>query len=240
MASDCPEPEVCRRCRKEGHIKDDCLEPEKCFNCRGEGHSSADCPEPEKCRKCRKEGHTRDDCPEPDKCFNCRKEGHTTAECPEPGKCRRCRKEGHQVADCPEPMRCNRCGEEGHMRRDCTGEEKTYEYVNEDGETKEMYVPKAEIDAEDLFSRGISSGINFSKYEDIPVSVTGDNVVPPIKKFEEAALRPLVLENVIKSGYAVPTPIQKNALPIIKSGRDLMACTQTGSGKTAAFLLPVI
>ena len=54
MASDCPEPEVCRRCRKEGHVKDDCPEPEKCFNCRQEGHSSADCPEPELCRKCRK------------------------------------------------------------------------------------------------------------------------------------------------------------------------------------------
>ena len=36
MASDCPEPEVCRRCRKEGHVKDDCPEPEKCFNCRQE------------------------------------------------------------------------------------------------------------------------------------------------------------------------------------------------------------
>ena len=54
MASDCPEPEVCRRCRKEGHVKDDCPEPEKCFNCRKEGHSSADCPEEELCRKCRK------------------------------------------------------------------------------------------------------------------------------------------------------------------------------------------
>ena len=55
MACDCPEPEVCRRCRKEGHVKDDCPEPEKCFNCRQEGHTSSDCPEPEKCRKCHKE-----------------------------------------------------------------------------------------------------------------------------------------------------------------------------------------
>jgi len=240
MASDCPEPEVCRRCRKEGHIKDDCPEPEKCFNCRQEGHSSSDCPEPELCRKCRKPGHVRDDCPEPDKCYNCREEGHQTADCPEPAKCRRCRKEGHEVADCPEPMRCGKCGEEGHMRKDCVNEERTYTFTNEEGETKEMYVPKADGDASELYSSGITSGINFAKYDDIPVSTTGDNVPSAIKSFTGAGLRPILVENVTKSGYKKPTPVQKNGIPIVMAGRDMMACAQTGSGKTAAFLLPII
>merc|ERR1719228_336593 len=240
MASDCPEPEVCRRCRKEGHVKDDCPEPERCYNCRQEGHMAADCPEPEVCRRCRKEGHVKDDCPEPEKCYNCRQEGHNTADCPEPEVCRRCKKEGHKVAECPEPQICNRCGAEGHMVRDCTEEEKTRAWTDEEGKVREIYVPKEEAAASDLYSSGISSGINFGKYENIPVSVTGENKPQPIASFNDAAFRPLLLENVTKSSYKVPTPVQKNAIPIIMNGRDLMACAQTGSGKTAAFLLPII
>ena len=172
------------------------------------------------------QGHVRDDCPEPDKCFNCREEGHQTADCPEPAKCRRCRKEGHEVADCPEPMRCGKCGEEGHMRRDCTNEERTYTFTNEEGETKEMYVPKADGDASELYSAGIASGINFDKYDSIPVSVTGDNKPSAIKSFTGAGLRPILVENVTKSGYKKPTPVQKNGIPIIMAGRDMMACAQ--------------
>ncbi|KAH8393624.1 hypothetical protein KR200_007718, partial [Drosophila serrata] len=58
--------------------------------------------------------------------------------------------------------------------------------------------------------------------------------------FDDAGLRGIVYENVVKSGYKVPTPIQKVSIPVIADGRDLMACAQTGSGKTAAFLLPIL
>merc|ERR1719430_2446586 len=157
-----------------------------------------------------------------------------------PQKCFNCREEGHATADCPEPVKCRRCKEEGHMQRDCTVPEQTRQYVDEEGNTKESYVPKDDIVAEELFKLKIDTGINFDKYENIPVSVTGDNVIQAVTAFENANLRPMLMENITKSGYKVPTPIQKNSIPIIMAGRDLMACAQTGSGKTAAFLIPII
>lgn len=180
------------------------------------------------------------ECPEPAKCGNCREEGHMTSECPEPEVCRRCRKEGHKVMDCPDPVICARCGGEGHFGRDCTEELKTRTYEDAEGNTKEIYVPKAMDNAEDLFKLRIETGINFSKYSEIPVKVTGDRVPEPIASFAASNLNSTLLKNIEKSGYKVPTPVQKYAIPIIREKRDLMACAQTGSGKTAAFMVPII
>lgn len=83
-------------------------------------------------------------------------------------------------------------------------------------------------------------GINFDKYDDIEVKVTGENAPSRIQSFNESGLRTILIDNVNKSGYRKPTPVQKYAIPIIMSGRDLMACAQTGSGKTAAFVLPIL
>jgi len=104
------------------------------------------------------------------------------------------------------------------------------------------YIPPEEEEGDEssIYKATVSSGINFSKFDDIPVRVTGENKVPPMKSFAESGLRPFLLEVVAKLNYLKPTPIQKHAIPIIMNGRDVMACAQTGSGKTAAFLLPII
>ena len=86
----------------------------------------------------------------------------------------------------------------------------------------------------------VNSGINFNKYDDIPVEATGDDVPAHITEFSEAGMGPIIDNNVARAGYTVPTPVQKYAVPIIYGGRDVMACAQTGSGKTAAFLLPIL
>lgn len=49
-----------------------------------------------------------------------------------------------------------------------------------------------------------------------------------------------LLEGVLSMGYKEPTPIQQEAIPVILKGQDLIACAQTGTGKTASYLLPVI
>ena len=51
---------------------------------------------------------------------------------------------------------------------------------------------------------------------------------------------PELIEGLSSMGFEKPTPIQEKAIPVILQNRDLIACAQTGTGKTAAFLLPVI
>ncbi|CAD6339087.1 unnamed protein product [Miscanthus lutarioriparius] len=75
---------------------------------------------------------------------------------------------------------------------------------------------------------------------DIPVQVSGEGAPAPADGFEAAGLAEAVLRNVARCGYDNPTPVQRYAMPIVMAGRDLMACAQTGSGKTAAFCLPVV
>ncbi|XP_037395471.1 DEAD-box helicase 3 X-linked a isoform X3 [Pygocentrus nattereri] len=91
----------------------------------------------------------------------------------------------------------------------------------------------------ELFS-GSNTGINFERYDDIPVEATGNNCPAPIENFHDVDMGEIIMGNITLSRYTRPTPVQKHAIPIIKAKRDLMACAQTGSGKTAAFLLPVL
>ncbi len=58
--------------------------------------------------------------------------------------------------------------------------------------------------------------------------------------FNEFNLHADLLEGIQASGYTAPTPIQQQVIPLILSGKDIIASAQTGTGKTAAFLLPVI
>ncbi len=85
-----------------------------------------------------------------------------------------------------------------------------------------------------------SSGINFDNYDDIPVEASGEGVPEPIDTFTAPPLEDLLLENIKLARFNRPTPVQKYSVPIVAAGRDLMACAQTGSGKTGGFLFPIL
>jgi ATP-dependent RNA helicase RhlE len=58
--------------------------------------------------------------------------------------------------------------------------------------------------------------------------------------FAELGLQPALVSVCESLGYTEPTPIQKQAIPVVLAGSDLIGCAETGTGKTAAFLLPII
>lgn len=65
-------------------------------------------------------------------------------------------------------------------------------------------------------------------------------VVPEATSFAQFPLSPKILENIARKNYSAPTPIQSQAIPQILSGRDVIGIANTGTGKTAAFLIPLI
>jgi ATP-dependent RNA helicase RhlE len=58
--------------------------------------------------------------------------------------------------------------------------------------------------------------------------------------FEDLKLTKSVLKGLFEIGFSQPTPIQEQAIPIIKSGQDVLGIAQTGTGKTAAYILPLL
>ena len=59
-------------------------------------------------------------------------------------------------------------------------------------------------------------------------------------KFEDFNLRPELVQAINSLGYTQPTPIQAGIIPLMQSGRDVTGQAQTGTGKTAAFALPIL
>lgn len=77
-------------------------------------------------------------------------------------------------------------------------------------------------------------------YDNNTVETSGKDVPSPIKEWSDVKLDRTLLNNIQDAKYTRPTSIQQHSIPIVAADRDLMGCAQTGSGKTAAFLIPII
>ncbi|CAD6570316.1 MAG: hypothetical protein ASARMPREDX12_003449 [Alectoria sarmentosa] len=86
----------------------------------------------------------------------------------------------------------------------------------------------------------MEQGEEFSKLTEIGVTFESETKIKPVASFEDAGLHPVMLANVKLCGYKVPTPIQAYCLPSVLKGIDIIGIAQTGSGKTAAFLIPTL
>ncbi len=72
------------------------------------------------------------------------------------------------------------------------------------------------------------------------ISTEASTVDAPQPTFADFGLHPLLLQSIAATGYTIPTPIQAQAIPVVVEGRDVMGAAQTGTGKTAAFTLPIL
>jgi len=76
--------------------------------------------------------------------------------------------------------------------------------------------------------------------EDYNISIKGGNPAAPIRYWRESAIPEEILTVIDKIGYKEPSPIQRQAIPIGMTNRDIIGVAETGSGKTAAFLIPLL
>ncbi|KAJ8532866.1 hypothetical protein K7X08_015755 [Anisodus acutangulus] len=98
------------------------------------------------------------------------------------------------------------------------------------------------VEGKKEYYRQLERDIVFRKMHNIHVS--GSNIPSPLHSFEELRsryrCRSYLLRNLAELGFKEPTPIQRQAIPVLLSGRECFASAPTGSGKTFAFVLPIL
>ncbi|WRT70715.1 pre-mRNA-splicing ATP-dependent RNA helicase PRP28 [Kwoniella shivajii] len=76
--------------------------------------------------------------------------------------------------------------------------------------------------------------------EDFSIAARGGNIPVPLRSWRESTIPPNIIDIIDEIGYTEPSPIQRQAIPIGMQNRDLIGVAKTGSGKTAAFVIPML
>ncbi|KAF9953934.1 RNA-dependent ATPase rok1 [Mortierella alpina] len=125
-----------------------------------------------------------------------------------------------------------------------SGEDQTHEGDDESGE-EDSDESDSEEEEQEEDAIGFENQEQLSLFRShLKIKVYGTDIPNPFKSFEGLAkqyqLEPYLQRNILGSGFKKPTPIQMQAIPVILHGRDIMAMAPTGSGKTMAFVLPIL
>ncbi|KAJ3147560.1 DEAD-box ATP-dependent RNA helicase [Geranomyces michiganensis] len=117
--------------------------------------------------------------------------------------------------------------------REKRAKERDPEYQIEPRDPKTEAALFGKLDPVDLAAR-------MESLSKVSVSVMGTSIPKQLTSFDDANIFWLIRENLKLCHYNAPTPVQRACIPIVAAGRDIMASAQTGSGKTAAFVIPIL
>ncbi|XP_038856676.1 probable ATP-dependent RNA helicase DDX59 [Salvelinus namaycush] len=176
---------------------------------------------------------------------------------PEPGEpvCVMCARFGEYICDSTDNDVCSLECKASHLakmgmgtgedafNRDDTGEKKTSQCGQPAIDTAGNSVEDVYKDysyKEDAFISGLTEEQVQRVKQELAIVTEGREVGRPIIEFEQCNLPSTLSANLKKAGYEAPTPVQMQMVPVGLAGRDVIASADTGSGKTVAFLLPVV
>ncbi|XP_070765420.1 probable ATP-dependent RNA helicase DDX59 [Enoplosus armatus] len=172
---------------------------------------------------------------------------------PEPGEpvCVMCGRYGEYICDSTDNDVCSLECKANHLakmgmgtgpdvfnRKDKTGDQRPQQPAVDTGGVGESEAGYSY--REDRFISGLTDEQVQRIKQELGIETQGSNVRRPIIEFEHCGFPATLSGNLKKAGYEAPTPVQMQMVPVGLSGRDVIASADTGSGKTVAFLLPVV
>ncbi|KAL3205500.1 hypothetical protein MRX96_040793 [Rhipicephalus microplus] len=128
-----------------------------------------------------------------------------------------------------------KCQQKGHIAKDCTNEPVAHLGSPTTSPWKHPMCHPLLPRKMTSYSSTIFTGINLDKYDAVLVEDRDPRFLMSFTSFEELSLLDLLQQKSLRAKYAKLTPVQKYAVNIALAGRGVMACAQTGSGKTASF-----
>lgn len=193
------------------------------------------------------DGHNDDEDEEPVKSFK------KNQRWPEPGEpvCVMCGRYGEYICDSTDNDVCSLECKGKHLFELGMGTGADVFQRKDEDDRKPLQQPVAKTDGagvreviysyrEDRFISGLADEQVQRIKQELGIETQGNDVRRPIVEFEHCSFPTTLSGNLKKAGYQLPTPVQMQMVPVGLSGRDVIASADTGSGKTVAFLLPVV